>query len=65
MTHISAIIRRLNWLADDVGDIEYRIGMLTADIEYISKKYIPHFERDNNAKEDIANGKQLLLRDFA
>lgn len=54
-------MKRLTWFAEDLESIATQINNV---VDEYNRRYVPHYARDSNAKEDIANGKQMLLRDF-
>ena len=64
MTHISAVIRNMNSIADEVGDIEFQLRELTNDVKRLMDTHIPHFKRTEDTYELIDNGEQTTLGDF-
>lgn len=64
MTPSKYILRKLDWFVEDLETMALQLCEIIDEAEELHKRFIPHYARDNNAKEDIANGKQTLLRDF-
>lgn len=64
MTHISAVIRNLNYMANSLEDLDIQLSELTEDVNELMNTYIPHFKRTEDTYNLINSGEQTTFGDF-